>query len=200
MSKPRTFSHPRPTLYRLQQIGRVLLLALMPPAAVGLVIIAAVLPAPLFVVMALLVLLLMTPALMQLHITPPVTLDDSGITIHPFIGADQHIAWHEVAALKVYPLLPSRNQEVIYRLLSGRNNYTEAEGLMLVVPRLNWLYRIGGWFAGVKAQPVIAVTNRMHDDYDVLRERLVHRLRDVADLETPAHKSLERKQKQKRAS
>jgi hypothetical protein len=198
MSQSRTFSHKNPLLHRIRQTGLLLLTGLIPLAAVGLVIIAVILPAPLFVLMAILLLLLMTPALMQLHMTPAVTLDNDGLTITPFIGSEAHIPWHRVAALRVYPLLPSPNQEVIYRLIAGRNNYEEADGLMLVIPGLGWRYRIGGWFAGANTRPVIAVTNRTHADYDALKRRLLHHLRDVAELETPAHKSLERKQKQKR--
>lgn len=195
MSNPRTFSHPQPVLYAIRQIALLLLTALMPLAAAGLLIVALILPAPLFGVMALLVLLLMTPLIMQLYVTPPVTLDAHGLTIQPFIGADRRIPWDDVTLLKPYPLLPSQNHEVIRRVLVGRKNYREAEGFMLVVPGLDWRYRLAGWFAGVQARPVVAVTNRTHTDYGVLKQRLLHHLGDVADLETPPHASVARKSK-----
>ncbi len=197
MTEPRTFSHPQPALYGMRQIALLLLAALMPLAAVGLLIIAVILPAPLFGLMALLLLLLMTPLVMQLHVTPTVTLDANGLTVQPFIGADKRIQWDDVILLKPYPLLPSQHHEVIRRVLVGRKNYKEAEGLMLVVPGLDWRYRLAGWFTGVQARPVVAVTNRTHADYGALKQRLLHYLGDVADLETPPHASVARKSKTK---
>jgi hypothetical protein len=166
--------HPplSPTGYRLQQIFAAILLVVMALAAGGLFILAILLTAPLMVIMSLLVIALMVPVAMLLSVSPPITVDEEGLTLEPFWGQAQQIAWEDIAAMQVYPLLPQADQEVERRLIQGRKKYRAAEGYMLLVPRLPLRYRMAGFFAGVGAQPIVAFTNRAHSDYDVLLQRV----------------------------
>jgi hypothetical protein len=43
---------------------------------------------------------------------------------------------------------------------------------MLIVPGLPWPYRMTGLLAGADGKPVIALTSRSHNDYDVLIDRV----------------------------
>lgn len=166
--------HPplSPTTYRLQQIIAAVLLVVMLGAAGGLLLLAILLPAPLMAVMAILVVLLMAPVAMLLSVSPPLTVDENGLTLEPFWGKAQRIAWEDIAALQVYPLLPQTDQEVERRLVQGRKKYRPAEGYMLLVPRLPLRYRMAGFFTGVGGQPIVAFTNRAHQDYETLLERV----------------------------
>jgi hypothetical protein len=163
---------PSPTTYRVQQIIAALLLAAMAAAAGGLLLLAILMPAPFMAVMSPLMALLMIPVAMLLSVSPPITVDEDGLTIEPFWGKAQRIAWNDIAAMQVYPLLPQTDQEVERRLMQGRKKYRPAEGYMLLVPRLPWRYRMAGFLAGVGGQPVVAFTNRAHSDYDTLLERV----------------------------
>src|SRR5690606_8979667 len=80
--------------------------------------------------------------------------------------------WGDVQAVKDYPLLPQPDAETTRRLASGRDNYRAAEGLMLVIPSLPAQYRITGFLAGEGFTPVIAVTSRTHERYDVLAKKI----------------------------
>lgn len=122
--------------------------------------------------MEVLLLLLATPLVMYLNATPPITLSDEGLTIHPPFWRDHFVDWDAVVEMKPYPLLPTANQEVERRALQGRIKYHVAEGQMLIIPTLPFQYRITGFFAGENAQPVIALTNRTHTDYDDLIVRI----------------------------
>ena len=90
----------------------------------------------------------------------------------PFWGKAQHIAWEDIAAMQIYPLLPQTDQEVERRLLQGRKKYRAAEGHMLLVPRLPLRYRMAGLFVGVGGKPIVAFTNRAHSDYETLLQRV----------------------------
>jgi len=109
---------------------------------------------------------------MLLSVSPPITVDEEGLTLEPFWGKSQHIAWEHIAAMQIYPLLPQTDQEVERRLMQGRKKYRPAEGYMLVVPHLPLRYRMAGLFAGVGGQPIVAFTNRSHSDYETLLQRV----------------------------
>jgi len=134
-------------------------------AAIGLLLLALFIPAPLFGLMAAMLLLLIAPLFLLMSATPPLTVSAQGLYIQPLIWQARHIAWDEIAAIQRYPLLPTANQEVVRRALAGRKNYQAAEGLMLIVPGLPLPYRIAGFFAGARGQAIIAVTNRTQQNY-----------------------------------
>ena len=125
--------------------------------------------AMLFVITALLSLLLIWPLLLNLRATPPVTLDDSGITLTPHIGRPAVVAWESVREVKPYPLLPPPETETLRRAMAGRKKYAAAEGLMLTSDALPWPYRAVGWFAGEGFRGAFAVTSRSHRDYAKLK-------------------------------
>ena len=125
--------------------------------------------AGLFVITALLSLLLIWPLLLNLRATPPVTLEDSGITLMPRIGQPAFIAWRSVREVKPYPLLPPPEAETLRRAIAGRKKYAAAEGLMLTSDSLPWPYRAVGWFAGEGFRGAFAVTSRSHRDYAKLK-------------------------------
>jgi hypothetical protein len=167
------YTHPNPIQYQLEQWGALLLALLMFFASVGLFVLAFLIPAPLFGIMSLLVLLLLAPVLMLLLVTPPVQIEADGLRIKPRFGKERFIAWGQIERIEVYPLLPTANQEVLRQALVGRKQYRAAEGIMLIVPTLPAQYRIAGFFAGQKGAPILAFTNRSHSDYYALKEEIL---------------------------
>lgn len=125
--------------------------------------------AGLFVISALLSVLLTLPLVLALRATPPVTLDQRGITLSPRLGRPVFVAWETVRDVKPYPLLPPRETETLRRVAAGRKKYIAAEGVMLVSGTLPWPYRTVGWFAGEGFRGAFAVTNRTHHDYAKLK-------------------------------
>lgn len=172
------------TAYTLQQLVTAGLLVLMLLAVIGLAVLAVMLSAPLMGLMALMVVLLMVPVAMLLSVSPPIRLDEDGLTLTPFWGAEQRVAWDDIAEIRVYPLLPQPDQEVEWRLLQGRKRYRSAEGYMLRIPRLPWRYRMTGFFVGWQGQPTVAFTNRSHADYDILLQRVRSHLNVTDSVET----------------
>lgn len=163
-----TYTHPQPLVDRASQLialtGAALLI-LAVPLLVLLVLIGA--PGG-FLLAAPVVLALALPLLMRTVIAPALTVSDEGLTLHPLFWRDQALPWEAVAAVKPFPLLPSADAEATRRIAVGRLNYSPADGVMLLLPGLPPLYRIAGWFAGERGQPVIALTNRAHRDYERL--------------------------------
>ncbi|MEQ8677732.1 MAG: hypothetical protein RLP44_04020 [Aggregatilineales bacterium] len=166
--KPQTFNHPKPTLSRIIQYGAL--------AAAGILLIAALLQILIaltdspdgFILIAFVTALLALPLLMLTAVAPAVTVNDAGLTIHTPIWKDRHIAWSEISAVKVYPLLPAEDAEVTRKFTVGQIKYRTAQGIMLVIPALPVQYRIAGFLAGERAKPIIALTNRAHADYETL--------------------------------
>jgi hypothetical protein len=113
-------------------------------------------------------LLLTLPLLMTTVIAPTIQIDANGFTLKPIFWKKQTVKWADITAVKPYPLLPPSDAEVTRRIAVGRVKYAPANGIMLTIPKLSWMYRIGGFFAGEKRQPIIAITNRAHSRYDEL--------------------------------
>jgi hypothetical protein len=170
------YDPPNPRLYRLQSLILAGLLAIMPLSAALLLLLGLLLSAPLLIFAALCVVLLMAPVLLGLLATPPLSISEQGITIHAPLLGERFLAWEQVEALKPYPLLPSRDEEVERRLAQGRMRYQVAEGLMLVSAALPWPYRVVGYFVGEWPRGAVACTNRAHADYAALAKRLRQRL------------------------
>lgn len=125
-----------------------------------------------FILSAFFTVLLATPVLMLTAYAPAVRVDETGITLLPAIWKTQIIPWKRITAVKVYPLLPTPDSEVTRRAAFGQR-YRPADGIMLIIPGLPPQYRIAGFFAGERAAPVIALTNRAHADYDDLVEKVL---------------------------
>ena len=119
----------------------------------------------LFFVTALLSLALVLPLLLYLRATPPVTLDEAGITLAPGVGRQVTIPWGAIRDVKPYPLLPPPDTETMRRMVVGRKKYASAQGIMLTSDALPWPYRAVGWFAGEGFRGAFAVTNRTHANY-----------------------------------
>ncbi|PJF33824.1 MAG: hypothetical protein CUN57_01140, partial [Phototrophicales bacterium] len=161
------FTHPNPRLYRLTQWLMFVVLCVVIVTVPLQLLIAVMYPkAVLFYLLALITLGLSAPLILYLTVTPTVSIHETGLTVHPFIGKSHLIDWEDVQAVKDYPLLPRQNHEVNKRLVVGRKRYKQAEGIMLIVPCLPMVYRVGGFFAGERGRKIIALTNRTHTDYD----------------------------------
>lgn len=171
------FAHPKALQYQFEQWGALLLLILIVLGSVGLLILTFVIPAPLFLPMALMLLLLAAPVIMLLRVSPAVKVEAGGLRLLPRFDRERFVAWHEIERIAPYPLLPGANHEVLRRALVGRKQYREAEGLMLIVPTLPASYRIAGFFAGQKAAPILAFSNRSHADYYKLKALLEEKLK-----------------------
>jgi hypothetical protein len=166
-----THAHPQPLLDMLTQYGAAALLALI-AISVPLQLVLAFAGAPIFVLTTLFTLLFAPFLMMLLAATPAVTVGPGGLTVQPRLGKARAVTWPQVAAIKPYPLLPPPDAELSRKYLAGRGKYRPAEGLMLVIPTLPAQYRIAGVLAGEGLTPVIAVTTRTHDRYEVLVKKI----------------------------
>lgn len=172
MAKQTHYPHPNPPVYKIEQYILMALGIIMLIAAGLLVIVAFLIPAPLFVIMAGLIVVLSAFVWMRLVITSPVSISREGISVHPAFGKERFIAWSEVQEVKHYPLLPQENHEVVRRMMVGKRKYHSAAGVMLIVDNLPALYRIAGWLVGEHGKSIIALTNRTHEDYAELVNRV----------------------------
>jgi hypothetical protein len=168
-----THTHPRPRLDRITQYSATALLIIM-ALTVPLQILLALLGTPVFLFLLTGIFTgLLTPFVLLLTTaTPEVAVSPEGVTIMPVIWRRRFVPWSSVAAVKEYPLLPGAEAETGRKLMTGRNRYEAAQGVMLVIPALPAQYRITGFLAGEGATPVIAVTNRTHVRYDVLVKKI----------------------------
>lgn len=170
----RTYSHPSPLLKRAIEVGALVMCLVMLIGALTMMALPLLGAPSGFLLAGPLLILLAAPVLMLTAYAPAVTLDAHGITLHPAIWQDRHIPWETVAAVKVYPLLPSPDEESVRRHLIGVRSYKPAQGIMLVVPSLPAQYRIVGYLAGVGGKPAVVLTNRAHRDFDHLVEDVLN--------------------------
>lgn len=172
--KPTTYQHPKTNMNRLIQYGALVasvLLAITAPLQILLTLAGA--PGGLFICSAFFTLILALPLLMLTALTPTVTVTEDALIVQPTIWKAHTIAWNEVTEVKVFPLLPAETEEIPRRVFVGRQKYRPAQGIMLVIPSLPIQYRIAGFLAGAGSQPIIALTNRAHQDYDDLLEAIL---------------------------
>lgn len=169
-----THMHPKPALNRIIQYGALVVAVIMLVAALLQIVLAFFTPGGAFFVSAVLTLLLAAPVLMLTAYAPPVSVDESGITLLPLIWKDRFVPWKNITAVKIYPLLPGEESEITRRAAVGRQKYRPAAGIMLVIPGLPPQYRIAGFFAGERGAPIIALTNRAHTDYETLRRAVLN--------------------------
>jgi hypothetical protein len=153
--------HPNPTLDRLAQSLCLLILVALAVAEVGLIVFFASGHGA-FLLMGMTLVLFAPYLLMQTTISPTVVVDDDGLTLRTLFWGEVRLAWDDARAFKAYPLLPPPDNEALRRV-------------MLVVPRLPWLYRFNGIFVGEGFIGVIAITNRTHTDYAALCQTLTAR-------------------------
>lgn len=168
------YTHPNQTVHHLAQ-WLVFILMWIILLTVPLQITIAIIypPAILFYLSAVVTVALIAPLILFLTATPTVSVDEKGITVHPFIGRAHQIDWEHITDIKEYPLLPRRGHEVNKRLFMGRKQYQEAQGIMIVTPQLPITYYVGGFFVGESGRKMIALTNRTHIDYDRLSKQVL---------------------------
>ena len=162
----------QPQRYRMVQGLTMLLVALLLVLALMLLVAGILLQGILTVLTAVCITLLATPLVLKLRVTPPVVVDDAGITLQPFIGSEQFVAWQDIVRVSDYALLPTPNQEVMQRALIGRKKYRPAQGITIQARTLPWPYRIVGWYALGRAVPAFALSNRHHENYTTLHDRI----------------------------
>jgi len=168
------YTHPNPKTYRLTQWLVFIVMGIVLLTIPLQILIAVIYPqAILFYLSALITFTLIAPLLLYLMTTPTVSLDETGLTVHPFIGKAHHLDWDAIQTVKEYPLLPRQGHEVNKRLVVGRKRYKQAEGIMLITSDLPMVYRVGGFFAGERGRKIIALTNRTHTDYDNLVKQVM---------------------------
>jgi hypothetical protein len=172
MAKTSLHTHPNPTVYKIQQYVAVTVLVVMLVAVPLQLFLALALNGILFGLTAITLALLAAPVMMLLTVSPPVTLDEDGLHLQPLLWGKRTVRWHDIKDIKPYTLLPTAANESERRALQGRTKYRPAEGNMLVIPALPFPYRAAGFFAGEGGQPIIALTNRTHTDYDQLMARV----------------------------
>lgn len=164
--------HPRPQQARLTQYSALAVFLLM-LLTVGLqAVLALALGGLLMLLTALITLLLALFLIPPTATTPAVTVTPDGLRLHPVVWRERFVPWSAVSAVKRYPLLPHPDAEMSRRALTGRANYQPAAGIMLVIPGLPPQYRVAGFLAGERGQPIIALTNRTHTDYNTLIEQI----------------------------
>ncbi|MDX2139766.1 MAG: hypothetical protein SF123_16900 [Chloroflexota bacterium] len=162
-------THPRPFIDWLVQAGALVFMALSVVLLVVQIALVFAGISPLLLCATMLTLVLLcAPALWLTTATPAVSIDDDGLTLSPRFWRQQRVTWADIRAIKPYPLMPERDAELVRKRFVGRGNYAPAEGVMLLVSSLPWMYRMTGVFAGEGFTPVIALTNRTHTDYAAL--------------------------------
>lgn len=167
-----------PRMYAVGQLATALAAAaLLISAPVQIFVALSLRGAGLFLVTALLSVIFVWPLLLYLRATPPLTIDQDGLTLAPRVGKAVTILWRDVREVKPYPLLPSVDTESLRRVAVGRKKYSEAEGLMLTSDALPWTYKAVGWFAGEGFRGAFAVTNRTHAEYAKLKKEIEKRLK-----------------------
>lgn len=177
-----TYTHPNATFYRFTQwilLAILFVLLLTVPLQIGIAL--AYPQAFLFFVSALITLVLSTPIILYLTVTPTVSIHSSGITIHPFIGRAIQLDWEQIREVKEYSLLPKESHEVNRRLLVGKKRYQSAEGKMLLIDDLPMIYRVAGFFAGEQGGKIIALSNRTHDNYEHLIKQVMKHTRKTKE-------------------
>jgi hypothetical protein len=178
MTSAQHHPHPQPRRYRLSQyLGTAMMLALCLAAPLQ-IILALATGGALFLLTAPLSLLMLLPLALLTHATPPVSVDEAGITLRPALGRARFVPWESVRAVRPYPLLPPEDAETVRRAMVGRKKYQAAAGVMLIVPALPLPYRAVGFFAGEGLTPAFALTNRTHIDYDSLVARVTRHFSD----------------------
>lgn len=165
--KPSFHPHPRPLTDRVSQAIAMLGVASL-VLSIPFQILFGFAGGTLFFLSVIFSLLLTLPLLMTTVIAPSIQTDDDGLTLKPIFWKKQVVVWSDITAVKPYPLLPPSDAEVTRKIAVGKVKYAPANGIMLTIPKLPWMYRIGGFFAGEKRQPIIAITNRAHSRYDEL--------------------------------
>ncbi len=168
------YPHPKAGLNRLIHYGAmavVIVMVISAPLQMLLTLLGA--PGGAFIISGILTILLAAPVLMVTAVAPAVSISQAGITLHPIIWKERFIRWDAIKAVKIFPLLPSEDVEVNRKVAVGRLNYKPAAGIMLLIPSLPWQYRIAGFFAGERATPIIALTNRAHIRYEELRQQVL---------------------------
>ncbi len=165
--KEKIYNHPHSKIDRVSQIF----------ALVGVMFIVIAAPFQilfglsdgiLFFLSAFFSLSLTMPLLMSTVIAPAIKVSDEGLTLIPVIWKEHQVKWSDIKAIKPYPLLPPADAEVTRKIAVGKVKYAPANGVMLIIPQLSWMYRIGGFFVGEHLQPIIAITNRAHSQYGEL--------------------------------
>jgi hypothetical protein len=171
--KTATYTHPQAARQRTAHLAAGALILAMLFGVIGqvLLVISGIFTG-VMLISAGVTLLLILPVIMLTTATPPVTLSAEGITVQPHLWRARFVAWGDVQALKAYPLLPPQDTEVLRRAAVGRKRYQAASGVMLIMPTLPLQYRVHGFFAGEGFTPVIALTNRTHQDYPELLRQL----------------------------
>ena len=172
-----TYSHPSPLKYRIQQYAGVAVIITVLLAIPVKLFLATQFPAMLFLLAIPVLLLMIVAVILIMSATPPITLDETGITVQPLIWPSHRIEWDDVVAFKDYPLLPHPQGESDRRLITGKKNYRAPKGKMLVLRQAPFYYRVVGAFAGEGGRPVLAVTNRTHTHYDKLIKQLEKRVK-----------------------
>ncbi len=169
-----------PRAYAVSQYVSAAAVAALVVSAPLQVAIAQMVPgALLFAVTGLLSRVMVWPLMLTMRATPPVTIDDAGITLTPRAGKTLVVPWEAVRDMKPYPLLPPADAETVRRAISGRKRYAAAEGLMLTSDALPWTYRAVGWFAGEGLRGAFAVTNRTHAGYAQAKYLLERRIKKM---------------------
>lgn len=110
---------------------------------------------------------LAVPLIIGIALTPPLTLDESGIMLRPMLGSPLHVRWAAIQAIQPYTLLPV--DDPIQQLLVGRANTPRRDGRWIVVTGgLPLHFRLVAWIAGLGNHPVFAISDGSHKDYDSL--------------------------------
>lgn len=165
----RTYTHPQAARQRAAHLAAgVLILVMLFGVAGQIVLVFSGIFTGVMLISAVVTLLLIMPVIMLTTAAPPVTISAEGITVQPHLWRARFVAWDDVQALKEYPLLPPQDTEVLRRTAVGRKRYQAASGVMLIMPTLPVQYRVHGFFAGEGWTPVIALTNRTHQEYPQL--------------------------------
>lgn len=166
--------HPTPRLRQI--VGGLALLGMVGIifGAGGLLIIGLFYGLPCLILMIPFLLGMIFPLVVLTALHPEITVREEGLQLKPLIWKASEVGWENLVALTDHSLLPAPPPDRQFRLIKKR----PAVGSMIIAKQgtLAWPYRLVGCAAGHGLNPIFAISNKTHTNYEALAAALQERL------------------------
>lgn len=157
-------NHLHPNIFFHRWIGRLAALGLGASlfASIGLFMVGVVYAAPFMVLMIPFLWGLSVPLFLLTSLYPGVVLHEDGVELLPYAFKTNQLAWDDLIAITEHTLLRPPPPSKLRRK-------THTGAMILVKPdKLPAPYKVVGFIAGMGWNPVFAISDRTHTDYDAL--------------------------------
>jgi hypothetical protein len=150
----------------------------------GLLIIGLFYGLPCLILMIPFLLGMIFPLVVLTALHPGITANEEGLRLKPLIWKASELRWENLVALTDHSLIPAPPPD---RQLRLRKKPAQV-GYMIIVQRgaLGWPYRLVGVAAGHGLNPIFAISNKTHTNYEALAAALQDRLPYQKDKKTQA--------------